>query len=610
MDGPLEPSDLAWLDDHVARCAECRAVPAAYAAQRAELRAMRTPLPPRDLWARTSAALDAEEARHGRVRERRPARSKLASWAPLGALGSIVALFVVGFLVGSQVLPGPTSSPPIAFASGKPPVGNASPSVPIATPIAVPPGPVAWCSQDQGSCVIQEANVDHVCPPGSTSSCAPIDAHASSLGKLNVTPKSIVSSPDRGRVIVVGSAPGSTATTLFVVSVGGGNVSPPPSNGPTAAPTSTPPGGPSGSPIGSSPTPAASVPPASATPESTTAASSTPAGPSTSPALSLPPGTPAPTALAILSIATNVVVVGESAAFSPDGAWFAFSAHPAGSATGPDIYVWHAGDPAATPVTTDHGSVFSGWVAGRILGSRPSAPSGPSTPSTSPGASPDVTGAAPGEPGTSPSVEPATSSDAGASPPSSSIAPGGASSAPSVAPAPVAPSSFLIDPATKAESPLTAPAWRPIVDPTGRFVIYWQGTISADASGERWVMGTGRLVLASWPALLGTDPSATLQPSALPADLDSADGADWDAQWDATGEHLAVWIGERDDPKLGHLDLLTINPTTGRLDPTGRKLAGKPALAGFSLRDGHLAWATPPGQDGQGSRLQVYAWSG
>src|SRR5439155_128251 len=347
MDGPLEPSDLAWLDDHVARCAECRAVPAAYAAQRAELRAMRTPLPPRDLWARTSAALDAEEARHGRVRERRPARSKLASWAPLGALGSIVALFVVGFLVGSQVLPGPTSSPPIAFASGKPPVGNASPSVPIATPIAVPPGPVAWCSQEQGSCVIQEANVDHVCPPGS---------------------------------------------------------------------------------------------PASATPESTTAASSTPAGPSTSPALSLPPGTPAPTALAILSIATNVVVVGESAAFSPDGAWFAFSAHPAGSATGPDIYVWHAGDPAATPVTTDHGSVFSGWVAGRILGSRPSAPSGPSTPSTSPGASPDVTGAAPGEPGTSPSVEPATSSDAGASPPSSSIAPGGASSAPSVAPAPVAPS--------------------------------------------------------------------------------------------------------------------------------------------------------------------------
>jgi hypothetical protein len=39
-------------------------------------------------------------------------------------------------------------------------------------------------------------------------------------------------------------------------------------------------------------------------------------------------------------------------------------------------------------------------------------------------------------------------------------------------------------------------------------------------------------------------------------------------------------------------------------------LTDVPALAGFSIGDRRLAWATPPGQDGDGSRLQVLAWNG
>jgi hypothetical protein len=34
-----------------------------------------------------------------------------------------------------------------------------------------------------------------------------------------------------------------------------------------------------------------------------------------------------------------------------------------------------------------------------------------------------------------------------------------------------------------------------------------------------------------------------------------------------------------------------------------------PALPGFSIADGRLAWATPRGQGGEGSRVQVVAWT-
>ncbi len=48
----------------------------------------------------------------------------------------------------------------------------------------------------------------------------------------------------------------------------------------------------------------------------------------------------------------------------------------------------------------------------------------------------------------------------------------------------------------------------------------------------------------------------------------------------------------------------------GRISHLDRPLTDVPALAGFSIEDGRLAWATPPGQDAQGSRVQVVAWKG
>jgi hypothetical protein len=46
------------------------------------------------------------------------------------------------------------------------------------------------------------------------------------------------------------------------------------------------------------------------------------------------------------------------------------------------------------------------------------------------------------------------------------------------------------------------------------------------------------------------------------------------------------------------------------LDPQGILLDQQTALPGFSIGDGRLAWATPPGQGGQDSQVQVLAWTG
>jgi hypothetical protein len=297
------------------------------------------------------------------------------------------------------------------------------------------------------------------------------------------------------------------------------------------------------------------------------------------------------------------------------------------------------GEAAARPLTFDHASIFSGWLGGRLLGSRAVDAAGLPASSGAPVGGQSVEPSAPivdpsAAASSAEASSAASSSDAAASiaPADSAAANGGsiftllaaasAGSAPNAEGAAsvhfagsvaseALPRSFILDPVTGVETGLAAPAWRPVVDPTGRFVAYWAGTLRYDAATLTWLPDQGVIALASWPALAGTDPTAILAPVPL---LDSSAGSipsgEWDIRWDETGSHIAIWTADAGDPNVGRLSLLTIDPATARVDPNGLSLQGVPALAGFSIGSDRLAWATPPGQDGEGSRVQVLAWSG
>jgi hypothetical protein len=245
---------------------------------------------------------------------------------------------------------------------------------------------------------------------------------------------------------------------------------------------------------------------------------------------------------------SGVKIVGESAAYSPDGTWFAFTARPSDDSAGPDIYAWRVGDRQARKLTDDHASVFASWSGDRLVGSRPM-----------------TTGTEPAE---------------------------------------VSARSFLLDPSSGAETELEGAAWRPVVDPTGDWAVTWDGTIRTSDDGLSIAPASGSLVLRRYERGVGVEGAAgdgsVVSEAAVP---------EFDARWDETGTWLAVWLADANDPSIGRLTLHRLDPATGVLE----RVPGAPhdvtALPGFSIGDGRLAWATPPGQGGEGSRVQIVAWS-
>jgi hypothetical protein len=165
--------------------------------------------------------------------------------------------------------------------------------------------------------------------------------------------------------------------------------------------------------------------------------------------------------------------------------------------------------------------------------------------------------------------------------------------------------SFLIDPATGAATRIDRPAiWRPVVDPTNRSVVFWTGDQALDPATNTWVTTSGRLVSADWQALSAGPGDVTATP--LPGSAGQAGATDWDVRWDPSGRHLAVWIADATDPSIGRLSLYAVNADGTVGDALFADVA---ALPGLSLGSDRLAWASPPGQNGQGSTISVYAWS-
>src|SRR5258705_8109864 len=117
----LDPDETAWLARHLESCTECSREDEAFVADRELLRSLRDkPIePPRDLWARTAAALDREGGKRfptdARARAPRPP-------LPVGAAAGVLILLVVA---ATALLPGilPPKAPSatdVAAASGAP----------------------------------------------------------------------------------------------------------------------------------------------------------------------------------------------------------------------------------------------------------------------------------------------------------------------------------------------------------------------------------------------------------------------------------------------------------------------------------------------------------
>lgn len=584
---PLPDDVTRWLTSHLDGCAECRRDREAYFADRDLLRALRerTPEPPRDLWARTAAALD----REGRPRGRRGA-APVRRWQGL-PFGAAAGALIVAVVIGVSIFPPPV--PP-----GATPGGSSVAVVttePQPTPFDIHAGRVAWVqAAADGTWELIVSDVDAVCPRARPACEALGGDDPATPVNLGSTPTGVTFSPDLDQLVVESRGEGSAPDSIFVVAV----------STPEPAATPTPPGTPTTTPaVTTTPTDTA-VP--TDTDDPTDTAGPTVSVDPTTPS-SQPPGSPDPTPVTpdgAVEIASGVVVVGETA-YSDDGTWLAFSARPSDGSTGPDLYLWKVGDPVAIPVTTDHQTYFSAWLGGRVLASRVEV-------LPNPAASAD------------PSADPLATPVAAPTP--------GASEAPTDAPSALPrgtegrPASFLLDPATLLRTDIAQPnVWLPVVDPAGRFVVYWSGTLSSTADGLDWELGTGQLVLDGWIA--GEAPADTPGPAAsddpdasggptppapgpvgTPAPVVDGAIAAFNAKFDPTGTRLAVWVGEQADATVGRLHLLVLDRLTGAIEADLTPLPGAPALRKFTIDVGRLAWVTPRGQDGQESSVQVLGW--
>ena len=547
LDWPLDPAEAAWLEGHLSECRSCRRRANEYLENRDRLRTLRdvAPPPPRDLWARTAAAIELESQR----RRRTPMRGM-----PLGAMSGIVVIVVV---LGATLLsntPTPTIAPPTDSAPEI--AASAAASLlpgPAGTPFLVAAGDVGFVQRDpDGKFGYGRFGVDSVCPKRDVDCPMVPDPSATAL-ELAADPQTIIGSPNDEQAIAVSKPDASNGSEVIVFALPkpseapdtvAAETEPPVTEEPTETADVTEPPVESEAPSSASAAPetpqASDVPTESAPPSETPAATPEPSDEPATPApQETEPVAPTPTPESV-AIASDLIVIGQTAAYSPDGNWFAFTARPADESQGPDIYVWRVGSERAEPVTSDHHSVFASWADNQLVGSRP------------------AENGADGE-------------------------------------------TFLLDPKSGTETALEMDGWRPLVAPVGDRALVFTGSVDATDDGHDITLGEGALELRAWNADTGTvaDAGVTV--------LD-ASGSPIDARWDESGTAFAVWVQDSADPSFGRLSLFFIDPDGEIVQPENAPQE-EPALPGFSIGDGRLAWATPAGQGGEGSRVQIVAWT-
>ena len=576
LDRPLSRSETRALAGHLRECASCRQADHDFREGRFLLRALPSRPAPRDLWPRTSAALDRAVAR-GTSRRVRLWRGlpRRATVSPAAAATTLAGLGLIAVVAVMQMMPALSVTP-----TGGPAE---------ATPFAVAPQQLAWVGSVATDLFVYQTHIGHVCPP-SAETCGVDDDIVRTPVNLpaSVHARNVALSPSGNALALVGRDLNRDVIAVVILPQNGDNPSSQPGETPHPDATDSPPDGPDATPDGQ-PTdlPGPSGPPASAV-----------AG------------------LQVLAILENVESAGAPPAWSPSGAMLAFSAMPADGSHGPDVYIWSPSDAVARPITTDHGSYFASWTGERIVLGRvgtdgdgsprartfvidPStleerAAAGPSLwlPVVNPSGTKAVawrgdldtsTGLAVPVSGTLGMVDwAAIDPFAPGNEPVATLEPTDAPTATSVPPTDAPTSTPGVSPSTSGTPTSASPTNTPQVQST-------DAPVTPDLTGEPTVLPIG------WTELdLGHDAS-------------DAAVVEWQVRWSLDGQVLGVWIADAEGTTWGRLTVFAVDPDTGQADPRDALLVPSLARRGFSLGQSRVAWVAPS-DDNPDGELRVRTW--
>lgn len=582
LDRPLTRSETRSLATHLRDCAACREADRDYRSQRDLLRALPLRPVPRDLWPRTSAALDREVAR-GASHFGRTWRRRGRKYGPSAALMTTIAsIGVVAGLTVMQLTPSVSVAPPSAAAP--------------ATPFAIAPQPLAFVGSDEAQLYVYQTDVGHACPANAPG-CSVDEGIVRTPVNLpaSVRARNVALSPSGNALALVGHGGG--RDVIAVVLLPDGNVRETPGE------RSFEPG---------------------VTPDASPVSVATTGDPQVTPS-NAPP--------VVVAILENVESTGAPPAWSPSGDMLAFSAMPANGSQGPDVYVWAPGDTVARPITSDHRSYFASWSAGKIVISRVAGGSATAPLSTvvmDPGTAEERPVAGPGL--WLPVVNPAGTR---------AIAWQGELDLTSGRPVPSSGGLFMIDwaqidPFAPANEPVASPAASESPTPTdGPATDAPPPTDPADiptatpAAASAAPSASTSPELTAPPPTEGTSPTpepqvtdeppeveATASPPALPegwvmldlgTDAAATPIVDWQARWSLDGQVLGIWLADTIGSGWGSLAVMAVDPETDAIQTADPLLSATLARRGFSLGLSRVVWVAPS-DDNPDGELRIRTW--
>ncbi len=542
IDEALSRVDSAWLAEHLLTCDDCRGVAAEYQALHDELRGLEQPQPPRDLWARTSAALDQVDA----SRTRKGVRP--LGWAGFfsGSRASLATVAAVGFTVllavASLFSNGPLHVGPGATDGSHMPPGTVAPVGGAEVPVAFVGNNGYWVKSSEGVYQITSSSAE--CDSTSDRCTVTNGGGGKVLGSITSNSNvSVVLTADAGTAAVwttdkvVVLPLGTSSDTVSIDKLTPRPVSPTPVATPSesgAAPSATAPASPEATPGGSSSQPTA--------------------------------------------ILDGYTVVGRAPEFSSDGTWLAFAARPADMSTGPDIFVWRNGWDRAKRVTATGSDYFAGWFGGLVLITEFAKPSSPPDSGANASATP--------EEAASPTAAPKAPAPSFISfvydPRTGSVQ---QIDRPMLLPAVDPTGQFVVYWSGTAQLNRSTGLWEPL-----------RGDLYFDSLADFSLL-PGQFGHPTDPSVQ-PDASATPVPGQLLPVASSGAVTRWLVRWDSTGSYVAVWVGSSDGDDSGRVSLYAVDRAGGRVD-TSRALLSAVARSNLSF-DGQNLIYTSPSKGGDG----------